>query len=205
MVGPPTSSRSPHTNGFGDRPSSQGTIDDEVTQSPKAPKDDPPASRRADPMSFSNILSGDTPEPPKPKPTPRSLPSTKAAKSTSHTPNGEAKITPAPSRKFASKSTAPRSTPSQARASVKSEHDHPPTRRATGGGTKRRSALNLEKENEKIEAEMAKIEAMDLSDVESPGHEQARNTFIKLKLKRQVDIEDSESVKRKVSLYIYIL
>ena len=56
-----------------------------------------------------------------------------------------------------------------------------------------------EKENEQVKAEMAKIDAMDLSDLESPEYEAAKYIFVQSRTKRQLDVEAAEVPKRKVS------
>ena len=55
-----------------------------------------------------------------------------------------------------------------------------------------------EKENEEVQVEMAKIDAMDLSDIESPEYDVAKLQFTRLRPKRQLDVETAEVSKRKV-------
>jgi len=50
-----------------------------------------------------------------------------------------------------------------------------------------------------VEVELAKIEAMDLSDVEGPGFESEKKEYIRRGIKRQADVAQAESEKRKVS------
>lgn len=49
-----------------------------------------------------------------------------------------------------------------------------------------------------VEAEIARIETMDLSDVEGPEFEEERQEYIKRCKKRSLEVETAESVKRKV-------
>ena len=55
-----------------------------------------------------------------------------------------------------------------------------------------------EKENEQVKAEMAKIEAMDWSDLETPEYDAAKLVFTQSRTKRQLDVEAAELPKRKV-------
>ena len=60
------------------------------------------------------------------------------------------------------------------------------------------SSMTSDKENEKVRKEMAKIDAMDLSDIESPEWELAKQKHVQASLKRQRDVENAENDKRKV-------
>ena len=185
-------------NGYGDRPSSQGTIDEEISRSPQVKREDAPAARRADPMSFSNILSGDTPEPPKPAPRPVST--SKSSKSNTDIVNGETKITSAPSRKSAGKNSTPKTASAHQKSLSKVASD-PPSRVKHTSSQRRKAAVNIERDNEKIKAEMAKIEAMEMSDIESPAYDEAKENFTHLKRKREAEVEKTEIAKRKVKTH----
>lgn len=146
-------------------------------------------------MSFSNILSGDAPEPP--KPTPRAAPASKPAKSTVSTPNGDAKPTSAASRRSLAKAGASKGTPGTAKGSSKLDAGASGSLRG-GTGTKRKPIASSEKENEKVKAEMAKIDAMEMSDIDSPAWDDAKQKYQTMKRKRQEELEKAESMKRKV-------
>lgn len=185
----------PRMNGSMDRPSSQGTIGEDVTQNYPHPAETPKTTRTKDPMAFSSILSSNAPEPP--KSTPRVISTSKQLKSSSNTPNGDAKPVSGPSRKSLSKATAsPKDYQAPMKRPVKAEFDAPMTTRPFGS-SKPRPATS-DKENEKVKKEMAKIEAMELSDVESPEWQQAKQQHVLSSQKRQHDVEAAEDIKRKV-------
>ena len=56
-----------------------------------------------------------------------------------------------------------------------------------------------DKENEKVKKAIADIDAAQHSDLESPGWTTAKGNYTQLGQKRQLDIEDAESSKRKAS------
>lgn len=61
------------------------------------------------------------------------------------------------------------------------------------------SLIAAEKENEKVRKEMAKIDAMALSDIESPKWASAKEKHVLSSQKRYLDIEEEETGRRKVS------
>ena len=195
------------TNGFGDPPSSQETIEEESTSNHKSSREEKTPAKRSDPMSFSNILSSGPPDPP--KPTVRATPATRVFKNSTSAPDGEPKARPTP-RKSQSKT----SSSSKAASSGKSLHKgdtKTPSIRGGGGGqvlsklpgnAKRKSQMLLQKENEQIKLEMVKIDAMELSDLDSPEYLAAKEAYALLNKKRALDIETAELPKRKVSLQL---
>ena len=60
------------------------------------------------------------------------------------------------------------------------------------------SSVTSDKENEKVKKEIARIEAMELSDIESPEWESAKQRYLESSQKRQRDVEAAEDIKRKV-------
>ena len=62
------------------------------------------------------------------------------------------------------------------------------------------SSVTSDKENEKVKKEMARIDAMDLSDIESPEWESDKQRYLESSQKRQRDVEAAEDIKRKVAL-----
>lgn len=188
----------PNMNGSTDRPSSQGTIDDDSYQGYSG-REEPKPTRKADPMSFSNILSNDAPEPP--KSTPRSMPALKVFKSSSHSANGDGKTASAAPRKSLSKAAmSPKDFPGLPKSSVKADPDvvAAPTKATVNG--KRKSTVLSDQENAKVEKEMAKIDAMELSDLDSPIYDAAKREYVQSSQKRQRAVEAAEDVKRKVGL-----
>lgn len=59
--------------------------------------------------------------------------------------------------------------------------------------------MTLDKENEKVKKEMAKIDVTPLSPIELPEYEVDKQKHAKASQKRQRDVENGEEVKRKVS------
>ena len=61
------------------------------------------------------------------------------------------------------------------------------------------SSVTSDKENEKVKKEIARIDAMELSDIESPDWEIAKQRYLESSKKRQRDVEAAEDIKRKVT------
>ncbi len=177
-----------------DRPSSQGTIDEDIGENYPKPSLDIKTTRTKDPMAFANILSSNDPDPP--KSTPRSTPASKQLKSASYTPNGDAKSSTATSRAAATKVTSSPKDPGK--RSIRAEYE--PNARVKGVGTsKPKPGGTSDKENEKVKKEMARIDAMEKSDLESPDFEDDKQKHAQASQKRQRDVEAIEDIKRKVS------
>ena len=185
-------------NAVPDRPpSSQGTIDEETYVSqvkPEAPKATP--ARKSDPMSFSNILSSnDVSE--RPKPTPRASSSAKAPKPSMPTGarSRDSKVPAAIPRKAPAKPTATPRNAVDPQFSRRNEVAAPPVVKSSGAN-KRKSAV-MAKENEKVQKEMAKIDAMELSDIDSAEFEPERQVHLDLTKKREQEVEAAEILKQK--------
>ena len=181
-------------NGSMDRPSSQGTIDQDDGQT--RAKEEPKATRTANPMSFSSILSSNVPDPQ--KSTPWSTPSSKPLKSSSNTPNRDVKPSRTAPRKSGPKRTAsPKTHLAPTKHVPKAEPELPPLAKSLVSSKLKPSPLTSDKENEKIKKEMAKIDAMPPSPIDLPEYEIDKQKHGKSTLKRQRDVEHSEEVKRK--------
>ena len=181
-------------NGSLDRPSSQGTVDEETYYNLRAMVEAPKSTRKSDPMSFSNILSGDVLQ--TPKPALRQASPAKHSKNASNTVNGDTISTPAPPRKSLSRATTSSnhaSAPSQ--ESQKLAVDTSTLLKGPGGI--KRKVVNSAKDSDRVEKEMAKIDSMGLSDIDSSAFEGARQMHIQLSKKRQHDVEAAETIKRK--------
>ena len=87
---------------------------------------------------------------------------------------------------------------------VKAELEHPAPTKSFGSSKAKPGTATSDKENEKVKKEMTKIDAMDLSDIESPEWETAKQKHAQSSLKRQRDVEEGENVKRKVSRDILV-
>ena len=178
-----------------DRPSSQGNIDQEDSQ--PRPKEEPKATRTANPMSFSSILSSNVPDPQ--KSTPWSTPSSKPLKSSSNTPNRDVKPSRTAPRKSAPKRPAsPKTMIAPTKHVPKAEPESLPPAKISSSSKHRSGALASDKENERIKKEMAKIDAMPLSPIDLPGYEADKQKHTTSSQKRKRDVEDREEVKRKV-------
>lgn len=146
-------------------------------------------------MAFSSILSSTESDPP--VRSSRSLPASKHFKTSAHT-NGDTKSSPATLRKSATKAAAsPKDYPGQTKRPVKSEIEPLVTTKSIGH-SKPALGITSDKENEKVKKEMAKIDAMDMSDLELPEFEAAKQRHVESSLKRQQAVEEREESKRKV-------
>ena len=145
-------------------------------------------------MSFSNILSGVASE--TPKPTPRPAPPARSVKNAFNTTNGDAKSASVTSRK-----SLPKAATSLDRTSPKPQEPQKSTTDMftplkSPAASKRQAAASA-RNSEKVKKEMAKLDAMELSDIESPAFEGARQLHLQLSKKRQHDVEAAEEVNRK--------
>ena len=185
-------------NGSMDQPSSQGTIDEEDGHI--RAKEEPKATRTANPMSFSSILSSNVPDPPDPpKSTPRPTPASKPLKSSSNTANGDVKPSRTAPRKSAAKRTgSPKGHLVPTKHVPKAEPQLPPPAKSLGSSKLKPSPMTSDKENEKVKKEMVKIDATPLSPIELPEYETEKQKHAKSSQKRQRDVENAEEVRRKV-------
>jgi len=174
-------------------PSSQGTIDEDAHNNQRVAAGESKPTRKADPMSFSNILSNDVPEPP--KSTPRAVPSSKPSKNVPSTVDRNAKSSLTPARKQASKSTA-YSKEAVSKTSIKTEVERPALVQTPSN--KRKNLATFEKQNERVQKEMDKIDAMEKGDIESAQYEDVEQFHTQTSQKRQRDIETADDIKRKV-------
>ena len=172
-------------------PSSQGTIDEETYNVSSAAGPADPAPKKPDPMSFSNILSSDTTEPPRPATRGNSM--MKSAKVASPTINGDSKA-PTSSRKVSTKAnSSPR--PLSDASKNKPEFVTPAPPRLPSAA--KRKQASIAKDNERVMKEMARIESLELSDIETSEFEDARQQYLRMLKKRQLAIEALEQGKRK--------
>lgn len=188
---------SSRANGSMDRPHSQSTIDEDLGHVGVGSPEETRVTRTKDPMSFSSILSSNVPDPPK-APS-RATATSKQSKGASHAVNGDSKPLPAAPRKSLSRPTAsPREYATPLKRSMKAEADVPVVKSLSISRPKP-SSVTSDKENEKVKKEMARIDAMELSDIESPDWETAKQRYRESSEKRQRDVEAAENIKRKVT------
>ena len=156
-------------------------------------KEEPKASN---PMSFSNILSSNTADPP--EATPRVLPPTKHFKKTHSVPNGDAGPPSAIFRKSSYKAGLVKNESSDPPKPSKTDDHRSSPAKIPKSKSKAVSSMS-DKENHKIAQELARIDAMEHSDVESSKWTVAKQDFIRSRNKRSLDTENTEESKRKVS------
>ena len=98
------------------------------------------------------------------------------------------------------KTASPRDRSASAKQAIRAESGvHGPAKSWVGSKLKPGPAIP-DKENEKVRKEMAKIDAMELSDIESPEWAAAKQKHVETSQKRQRDVETIENVKRKVCI-----
>ncbi|KAL6713112.1 putative DNA helicase ino80 [Lecanora helva] len=184
-----------HMNGSIEPFSSQGTIDEEKPEPRPTASVEPKPTRTKDPMAFSSILASTEPDPP--ANAPRSTSTSKHHKLSPHHLNGDTQQPTKSSRRGAPEllSTSTESS-GQVMRHVKSEPDPPPLPKSLGN-YKAKPGLTSDKENEKVRKEMARIDTMDMSDLELPEFEAAKQRHIQASLKRQQAVEATEDLKRK--------
>ena len=159
--------------------------------------EEPKTTRTSDPMAFSSILSSNAADPP--KSTPRTLPASKQFRKNSYTPNRDSVPAASASRKASQKPVPSASDyPGLVKRPVKAEPHSPAPAKNLNNNHKAGVPLS-DKENEKVKKELAKINAMELSDIESPKWATKKQDYAQLSQKRYLDIEGVENVKRKVS------
>lgn len=151
-------------------------------------------------MSFSNILSSNAVEPP--KTIPKAMPAVKQFQRQSHTPNGDSGPVAAAKKVAGKKASSPKEIGGSSRKSAKPKTQFPAAAKTPTNNHKIGESVISDKENEKVKKEMVKIDAMGLSDTESPGWAAEKDAFIKTSCKRQADIDQLEDEKRKVRYHI---
>ncbi|KAL8734839.1 MAG: hypothetical protein Q9166_001191 [cf. Caloplaca sp. 2 TL-2023] len=150
--------------------------------------------KASNPMSFSNILSSNAPDAP-PSAT-SALPPVKQFRKAPSTPNGD---TGPPSAAFRRSSHKPTPTTHEYRdppRPSKADVSHPTSIKISKSKGKA-GPTTSDKENERIDKELAKIDAMELSDIDSPEWTVAKQDYSQSSKKRLVDAEMKEESKRK--------
>lgn len=148
-------------------------------------------------MAFSSILSSNAADPP--KTISRPTLTSKQSRRSSKTPNGDAPSSSMVTRKSHQKAiSSANDYPGLSRRPVKLEAE-PAISTKTINSAHKAPLINSERDNERVRKEMAKIDAMELSDIESPTWALAKENYILLSRKRYLDIEECENVKRKVT------
>lgn len=163
-----------------------------------------PKPARADPMSFSSILSS-TAEPSKPAATPKvaPAPAAKQLRRASRASNGDLEPPAStPVHNHAPRKQVIKPSPAKENHGAR-EHGHsrePAKTKAPKSAAAKKAVTGSDKENERVTQMMAEIDAMEHSDLDGTGYDAARTKHDQLSLKRAKNIEEAEDSKRKVSL-----
>ena len=160
-------------------------------------KDEQAPTRTANPMAFSSILSSNSNEPSKeqlrpPSPTKQQ---TKSVESSIDERNSSVSSI----QKIAKKPAPLKSSPAPKRKIKKSAVKSISPRKQLNGSFKQALPSTSDKENEKIQKEVDRIDAMTLSDIEAPGWEESRNNYEQVHHERQNFVNGLEQAKRRVS------
>ncbi|KAL9634113.1 MAG: hypothetical protein Q9204_003128 [Flavoplaca sp. TL-2023a] len=150
--------------------------------------------KASNPMSFSNILSSNGPD--VSNSTATGLPPVKQFRKAPSAPNGDAGPPPTAFRRSSHKST-PATTEYRepARPSKADLNQLPPVK--TPKSKAKIGPSVSDKEIERIDREMAKIDALELSDVDSPDWATAKQEYARQSCKRLIDVQQIEDNKRK--------
>ncbi|KAL8951506.1 MAG: hypothetical protein Q9222_002533, partial [Ikaeria aurantiellina] len=151
-------------------------------------------SKASNPMSFSNILSSNAAD--VPSTTPHALPPAKQFRKTPSIPNGDVGPPSAMFRRSSQKSTLPVSEYSETPKLAKEDVCQPRSNKIPKPKTKFGPSTS-DKENDRIQKEIKRIDAMELSDIESPDWSAAKQDYAKLSSKRLLEVEGVENNKRK--------
>lgn len=151
-------------------------------------------------MAFSSILSNNVTDPP--IPVSRPAPPPKQTRKSVQAANGDTSSnSPAPRKSHQKSAPSASDYPGLLRRPIKTEPDSVAPGKASSSRSKAStiSAEKAERESEKVRKELARIEAMDLSDIESPRWAVEKEKYARASNKRYLDVEESENTRRKVS------
>ncbi|CAO1603917.1 Putative DNA helicase ino80 [Xanthoria calcicola] len=150
--------------------------------------------KASNPMSFSNILSSNAPD--VPSSTPAGLPPVKQFRRAPSTPNGDAGPPSTAFRRSSHKSALAIDGHRELPKPSKAEISHPIPVKAHRPKARVVPSAS-DKENERIEKEIARIDAMELSDIDSPDWTPAKQDFVRQSNKRLIEVQQTEDNKRK--------
>ncbi|KAL8667672.1 MAG: hypothetical protein Q9202_000527 [Teloschistes flavicans] len=152
-------------------------------------KEEPKASN---PMSFSNILSCNTADPPTTTTTTKNgLPPTKQFRKTHSVPKGDAAPPSTIHRRSSHKANHIKTEHSETPKPPKGDENRPHPVKTSKVKTKPVHSMS-DKENQRIEQELARIDAVEHSEVESTEWETAKQNFLRLRNKRLLDMDKTE-------------
>ncbi|KAL8926785.1 MAG: hypothetical protein Q9172_001661 [Xanthocarpia lactea] len=148
----------------------------------------------SNPMSFSNILSSNASD--VPAATPAGLPPLKQFRKAPSTSNGDAGAPPAIFRRSSHRSTPTIAEYQESPRAFKTDVSHPPSNKSSKFKAKAGPSVS-DKENERIDKELARIDALELSDIESSDWAMAKQEFARQSHKRLMEVGQGEDGKRK--------
>ena len=144
-------------------------------------------------MSFSNILSSEISDPS--KTTSHATPPPAKILKSSNSVNGNSRPPTITPRKTPGKSSQSPKINASFRDIRSTDPSVPPPPKSSAA-SKRKPAASV-KDKEKVQKEMVKIDAMELSDIDSTEFDDARQAHLQASRKRQQDVEAAEETKRK--------
>ncbi|KAL8970345.1 MAG: hypothetical protein Q9197_003859 [Variospora fuerteventurae] len=153
-------------------------------------------SKASNPMSFSNILSSNAADPP--IATSQELPPTKQFRKAPSVSSGE--VAPASDvfKRPSYKSSPVTTTHEYSEPRRPSKYDtHHPTSFPIPKLSSRSAVSMSDKDNDRVRKELAKIDTMELSDIDAPEWEMAKQDFIRSSKKHLLEVGKSEENKRK--------
>ena len=159
------------------------------------PREDSQPVRAADPMSFSNILTSNNNEPP--KTVSKVMPAVKQFHRKSHTPNGDTGSVLISKKTPSKRGPSPNENLGSTRKLGKAKIQSPAAPKLAVNSNKIVTVMS-DKENEKVKKEMERIDAMEMSEAESPAWAAERDAYVEISRKRQLDVDAVEDRKRKV-------
>lgn len=160
-------------------------------------KEEPKASN---PMSFSNILSSNTADlpPPTATTTKNGLPPTKQFRKTHTVPKGDVAPPSTILRRSSHKTNHIKTEHSETPKPPKGDESRPHPVKNSKVKSKPVHSQS-DKENQRIQQELARIDAMEHSEVESAEWKTTKQDFLRLRNKRLLDVDKAEESKRKAS------
>ena len=152
-------------------------------------------SKASNPMSFSNILSSNAADPPN-RP-PRGLPPSRQFRKTPSITNGDLGPASGMFRRSSHKSNPLANESSEPRRASKGDVYHPSSVKTAK--VKAKPAISIsDKENDRVQKEVARIDTLDLSDIDSPEWANVKQDFLTSNNKRLAEVDNAEASKRKV-------
>jgi DNA helicase INO80 len=154
---------------------------------------------RADPMSFSSILSSTVADPP--KTVAKQLAAQGRSRRLSKVTNGDA---PSNTTVLTPSNTTARKSSRKSPASLTDDTVHEPIRPPPKprGSKLKAKAVVTEKDAKSVAIALAEIESMEMSDLDAPSWAEPKKQFQQANLKRRLKLDEGEDVKRKVRLSI---